>query len=75
MLRRTIQCVDPDMNAFQASQTPPARPQSDKPEAADAQPSPPDAEANGPAATPEPAPEQPRLTGEDMSGWAMGGSD
>ena len=64
------------MNASQASQTPLARPHSDKPETADAQPDLPlDAETKGQAATPEPAPEQPRLTGEDMSGWAMGGSD
>lgn len=75
MLQRTIQCVDPAMNAFQAPQAPPARAQSDKPATVDAQPLPPDAEADAQAATPEPAPEQPRLTGEDMSGWAMGGSD
>ena len=74
MLRRTIQCVDPVMNAFQAPQAPPARPQSDTPATADAQPLP-DAEADAQAATPESVPEQPRLTGEDMSGWAMGGSD
>ena len=67
------------MNAFQAPPTPPARPQSDKSETTGAQPLPPDAKVNRPAAkpelAPEPAPEQPRLTGEDMSGWAMGGSD
>ena len=63
------------MTASQASQTPPARPLSDTPETAGAPPLPPDAEANGQAAPPKPAPEQPRLTGEDMSGWAMGGSD
>ena len=65
------------MNAFQAPQTPPARPQSDKPGTADVQPLPQDkgAEADAKAATPDEAPEQPRLTGEDMSGWAMGGSD
>ncbi len=79
MPQRTIQCVDPVMNAFQAPQAPPARPQSDKPTTADAQPNPPQdkgAEANSQAATPEPAPPQERhVTVEDMSGWAMGGSD
>ena len=75
MLQRTIQCVDSVMNAFQVPQALPVRPQSDKPAAADAQPLPADAEADANAATPEPAPEPPRLTGEDMSGWAMGGSD
>lgn len=75
MPQRTIQCMDSVMNAFQAPQAPSARAQSDKPGTADAQPLPPDAEANPQATTPEPAPEQPRLTGEDMSGWAMGGSD
>ena len=74
MLRRTIQCVDPAMNAFQAPPAPPARPHSDRPEAADAQPSAPDAKAKDQPATPEPAPE-PAATAEDMSGWAMGGSD
>ena len=64
------------MTAFQAPQIPPARPRPEaKPETADAQPLPPDAEANRQGVTPEPAAEQPRLTGEDMSGWAMGGSD
>ena len=75
MPQRTIQCLGSVMNAFQAPQVPPARAQSDKAKAADAQPLPPDAEDNTRAETPEPAPEQPRLTGEDMSGWAMGGSD
>lgn len=79
MLRRTIQCRDPVMNAFQAPQAPPARPHSEtEPTAADAQPDAPPKEGAGTApeaATPKPAPEEPRATAEDMSGWAMGGSD
>ncbi len=76
MLRRTIQCVDPVMNAFQAPQAlhPKPRPAA---AVADAQPaSPPDegAGASTRAATPKPAPQRP-ATGEDMSGWAMGGTD
>ncbi len=67
------------MNAFQAPQAPPARPHSEtKPATADAQPLPQDesVEANSQAATPEPAPPRERqVTVEDMSGWAMGGSD
>ena len=64
------------MTVSQAPQTPPTRAHSEvTPETAETQPLPPDAEADSQAATPKPAPEQPRLTGEDMSGWAMGGSD
>ena len=64
------------MNAFQAPQTPPVRPHPDKPATADAHPSPATEGAEAQTATPEPAPPQERqATGEDMSGWAMGGSD
>ena len=64
------------MNAFQAPQTPPARPHPDKPATADNQSSPPEAGTEAQTATPEPAPPQDRqATGEDISGWAMGGSD
>ena len=78
MLRRTIQCVDPVMTAFQAPQASPARAHSDQPAAADAQPDVPPkekAEAGVQAVTPKPPPQEPRVTTEDMSGWAMGGSD
>ena len=71
MLRRTIPCVDPAMNALQAPQVPPER-LPDQPAAApDAQPV---ENTKGEAATPKPA-LPPRVTGEDMSGWASGGSD
>jgi hypothetical protein len=67
------------MNASQAPQALPARAHSDQPAAA------PDAQLDLPldegagvsaqVATPQPAPPQePRMTVEDMSGWAMGGS-
>lgn len=65
------------MNAFQTPRAPLAHPTPETQPAAasDAQPSLP-AESSTDPATPEPAPQQkPHVTGEDMSGWASGGSD
>lgn len=69
------------MNAFEAPQAPLAHlnPATQPATATDAQSELPPkgvAEADTHAATPKPAPpEQSRATGEDMSGWASGGSD
>lgn len=80
MPRRTILCVDLVMNAPQAPNALPAQ-QPDETQSAgkpDTQPTlaPDAAGSEARAEAPKPAPPQtPAATVEDMSGWAMGGSD
>ena len=75
MLRRTIQCVDPVMTAFQAPQASPARAHPDQPAVTPDVQTKEDAVPSAQAPTPKTPSQEPRVTTEDMSGWAMGGSD